>query len=76
MTSFSQNRYAFLSAAIADGQVPSLTTSLETLLGKAVADREEMVNLLNRTYKLTPKTDVLALNPVLRSLQDKVVQWE
>jgi len=50
--------------------------SLETLLGKAVADREEMVNLLNRTYKLTPMTDVLALNPVLRSLQDKVVQWE
>ena len=53
-----------------------MTLSLETLLGKAVADREEMVNLLNRTYKLTPMTDVLALNPVLRSLQDKVVQWE
>lgn len=35
-----------------------------------------MVNLLNRTYKLTPMTDVLALNSVLRALQDKVVQWD
>jgi 1-phosphatidylinositol-3-phosphate 5-kinase len=57
-------------------QVPLLTSSLETLLGRAVADREEMVNLLNRTYKLTPMTDALALNPVLRTLQDRVVQWE
>lgn len=57
-------------------QVSQLRNSLEALLGKAVADREEMVNLLNRTYKLSPLTDVLALNSVLRSLQDKVVQWE
>lgn len=46
------------------------------MLSQAVSDREEMVNLLNRTYKLTPMTDVLALNTVLRTLQDKVVQWE
>ena len=46
------------------------------MLARAVADREEMVNLLNRTYKLTPMTDVLALNTVLRTFQDKVVQWE
>ena len=56
--------------------VPQLQASLEALLGKAVGDREEMVNLLNRTYKLTPMTDSLALNSVLRTLQDKVVQWE
>ena len=46
------------------------------MLARAVADREEMVNLLNRTYKLTALTDVLALNVVLRTLQDKVVQWD
>lgn len=46
------------------------------MLSRAVADREELVNLLNRTYKLTPMIDVLALNTVLRTLQDKVVQWE
>ena len=46
------------------------------MLTRAVADREEMVNLLNRTYKLTSLTDVLALNVVLRTLQDKVVQWD
>jgi 1-phosphatidylinositol-3-phosphate 5-kinase len=57
-------------------QVTLLRTALEGMLSRAVADREEMVNLLNRTYKLTPMTDVLALNTVLRSLQDKVVQWE
>lgn len=57
-------------------QVALLRTALEAMLTRAVADREEMVNLLNRTYKLTPMTDVLALNTVLRTLQDKVVQWE
>jgi 1-phosphatidylinositol-3-phosphate 5-kinase len=61
---------------VAEWQVTLLKTALETMLAKAVADREEMVNLLNRTYKLTPMTDVLALNTVLRTLQDKVVQWE
>jgi 1-phosphatidylinositol-3-phosphate 5-kinase len=49
---------------------------MEAMLSRAVADREELVNLLNRTYKLSPMTDVLALNTVLRTLQDKVVQWE
>ncbi|WVQ96669.1 hypothetical protein IAU59_003775 [Kwoniella sp. CBS 9459] len=53
-----------------------LKSALENMLSRAVADREEMVNLLNRTYKLTPMTDVLALNTVLRTLQDKVVQWD
>ncbi|WVF69167.1 hypothetical protein IAT40_003942 [Kwoniella sp. CBS 6097] len=53
-----------------------LKSALENMLSRAVADREEIVNLLNRTYKLTPMTDVLALNTVLRTLQDKVVQWD
>jgi 1-phosphatidylinositol-3-phosphate 5-kinase len=57
-------------------KVALLKMALENMLSRAVADREEMVNLLNRTYKLTPMTDVLALNTVLRTLQDKVVQWE
>lgn len=57
-------------------KVGSLRTALEGMLSRAVADREELVNLLNRTYKLTPMTDVLALNTVLRTLQDKVVQWD
>ncbi|WWC70740.1 uncharacterized protein I206_104691 [Kwoniella pini CBS 10737] len=57
-------------------KIGSLKTALESMLSRAVADREEMVNLLNRTYKLTPMTDVLALNMVLRTLQDKVVQWD
>lgn len=57
-------------------KIGSLHTALEGLLSRAVADREEIVNLLNRSYKLSPMTDVLALNTVLRSLQDKVVQWD
>ncbi|KAK8858596.1 hypothetical protein IAR55_002825 [Kwoniella newhampshirensis] len=57
-------------------KVGLLKAALEGMLSRAVADREEMVNLLNRTYKLTPVTDVLALNTVLRTLQDKVVQWD
>ena len=57
-------------------KISSLKTALEAMLARAVADREEMVNLLNRTYKLTSMTDVLALNTVLKTLQEKVVQWE
>ncbi|ORX40062.1 hypothetical protein BD324DRAFT_254115 [Kockovaella imperatae] len=57
-------------------KVALLKAALEGMLARAVADREEMVNLLNRTYKLTELTDVLALNMVLRVLQDKVVQWD
>ena len=57
-------------------QVSLMKTTLENMLARAVADREEMVNLLNQTYKLTPVTDVLALNVVLRALLDKVVHWE
>ncbi|ORY28463.1 hypothetical protein BCR39DRAFT_534797 [Naematelia encephala] len=57
-------------------KVSLLQTALEGMLARAVADREELVNLLNRTYKLTPMTDVLAINTVLRNLQDKVVQWD
>jgi 1-phosphatidylinositol-3-phosphate 5-kinase len=57
-------------------KVGSLHTALEGLLTRAVADREEIVTLLNRSYKLSSITDVLALNAVLRALQDKVVQWD
>ena len=57
-------------------QVTMLRSALENMLSRSAGDREELVNLLNRTYKLTPMTDVLALNTVLRALQDKVVQWE
>ncbi|OCF33504.1 1-phosphatidylinositol-3-phosphate 5-kinase [Kwoniella heveanensis BCC8398] len=59
-----------------DKASPRLNSIMRNMLSRAVADREEMVNLLNRTYKLTPMTDVLALNTVLRTLQDKVVQWD
>ena len=57
-------------------QGSSLKEVVGKLLARATADREEIVNVLNRTYKLTPLTDVLAMNPVLRAMQDKVVQWE
>lgn len=54
----------------------SLKSAVEAMLSRAVADRDEIVTQLNRTYKLTPLSDVLSLNAVLRSLQDKVVAWD
>lgn len=48
----------------------------DALLTRAVADRDEVVNALKRTYKQTPPTDVLAINVNLQALQDKVIQWE
>lgn len=56
--------------------VDKLRQDRDMLLSRAVADRDEMVNSLNRTYKQTPPTDVLAINVVLQALQDKVIQWE
>ncbi|KAL7418740.1 Mitochondrial distribution and morphology protein 12 [Cryptotrichosporon argae] len=61
---------------ISTEKVALLRQAVEALLSKAVADRDELNTLLNRTYKLTHITDVLALNTVLRVLQDKVVQWD
>lgn len=55
---------------------PLMRADRDQLLSRAVADRDEMVNALNRTYKQTPPTDVLAINVVLQALQDKVIQWE
>ncbi|ADV21989.1 1-phosphatidylinositol-3-phosphate 5-kinase, putative [Cryptococcus gattii WM276] len=57
-------------------KVTCLNATVESMLVRAASDREEIIDLLNRTYKLTPITDVLSLNIVLRALQDKVVQWD
>lgn len=57
-------------------KVAQLRELVEELQTRAGADRDELVTLLNKTYKATPMTDTLALNTVLRSIQDKVVQWE
>ncbi|WVO12616.1 hypothetical protein L204_100221 [Cryptococcus depauperatus] len=62
--------------AVQSDKMPLLKIAIENMLARAASDREEMIDLLNRTYKLTPITDVLALNTVLRTLQDKVVQWD
>ncbi|WVQ72779.1 hypothetical protein IAR50_002339 [Cryptococcus sp. DSM 104548] len=57
-------------------KVSLLESTVNNMLARVASDREEMINLLNRTYKLTPMTDVLSLTTVFRSLQDKVVQWD
>ncbi|EKC97624.1 1-phosphatidylinositol-3-phosphate 5-kinase [Trichosporon asahii var. asahii CBS 8904] len=57
-------------------KLSSMRVERDALLARAVADRDEMVNSLNRTYKQTPPTDVLAINVVLQTLQEKVIQWE
>jgi 1-phosphatidylinositol-3-phosphate 5-kinase len=57
-------------------KVAQLRNDRDTLLTRAVADRDEIVNSLNRTYKQTQPTDVLAINVVLQALQDKVIQWD
>ncbi|ODO05657.1 hypothetical protein I350_04716 [Cryptococcus amylolentus CBS 6273] len=57
-------------------KVSLLEKTIDHMLARVASDKEEMVDLLNRTYKLTPMTDVLSLTTVFRSLQDKVVQWD
>jgi 1-phosphatidylinositol-3-phosphate 5-kinase len=48
----------------------------EQLIERAQIHRSDILDLLDRTYKLTPLTDVLALNSVYQTLQDSVVQWD
>lgn len=57
-------------------KLPRLRQDRDSFLSRAVGDRDEIVNMLNRTYKQTPATDVLSMNVVLQALQDKVIQWE
>ena len=56
--------------------IEGLRTNLSQLADSVSSDRSLIENDLDRTYRLSPNTDVLALNSVYRALQDKVVQWD
>jgi 1-phosphatidylinositol-3-phosphate 5-kinase len=53
-----------------------LRCALNDLADKAIADRDSVILLMDRTYKESPMTDVLALNSVYQVLQEKAVAWE
>ncbi len=49
---------------------------LEQMIERAQINRLDILDLLDRTYKLSPLADILALNSVYQTLQDSVVQWD
>jgi 1-phosphatidylinositol-3-phosphate 5-kinase len=53
-----------------------LRSKLNALADKANEDRESLISHMNTTYKLSPMTDVLALNAVYQLLQENAVAWE
>lgn len=53
-----------------------LRRTLNDLANKAIADRNFLTLEMDRTYKFSPLTDVLALNSVYQMLQEKAVAWE
>jgi hypothetical protein len=53
-----------------------LRCALNDLADKAIADRDSVILLMDRTYKESSMTDVLALNSVYQVLQEKAVAWE
>lgn len=53
-----------------------LRSTLNDRAAKATADRDFLIANMDRAYKLSPKTDVLALNTVYQALQEKAVAWE
>ncbi|KAJ9108261.1 hypothetical protein QFC19_002509 [Naganishia cerealis] len=57
-------------------KMDSLRSKLNALADKANEHRESLVSHMNQTYKLSPMTDVLALNSVYQVLQEKAVAWE
>ncbi|KAJ9100526.1 hypothetical protein QFC21_003569 [Naganishia friedmannii] len=54
----------------------SLRAKLNALADKANENRQSLISHMNATYKLSPMTDVLALNAVYQVLQEKAVAWE
>jgi 1-phosphatidylinositol-3-phosphate 5-kinase len=53
-----------------------LRLTLNDRANKAIADRNLLIANMDIAYKLSPKTDVLALNSVYQVLQEKAVAWE
>jgi 1-phosphatidylinositol-3-phosphate 5-kinase len=57
-------------------KVEDLRQDLAKMSERAMSDRHSMQDSLDRTYKLSSATDVLALNSVYLALQERVVQWD
>lgn len=66
----------FDSQLVPQDKMEPLRAELGKLFDRSMADRLAVKETLDRTYKLSAATDVLALNVVYRSLQDLVVQWD
>lgn len=54
----------------------TLKSKLDEAVGRAQEDCQAVFKEIDRTYKLTAVTDLLALNPVYQELQEKVVHWD
>lgn len=65
-----RNTYSLLS------QIEELRSILNDRANKAIVDRNSLIATMDRAYKLSPMTDVLALNSVYQALQEKAVSWE
>lgn len=53
-----------------------LVASINPLIERADAEREDIARLINETYRNTPPTDTLALNQIHAYRQDKIVAWQ
>ncbi|THV06539.1 hypothetical protein K435DRAFT_481972 [Dendrothele bispora CBS 962.96] len=54
----------------------ALLASINNLITRAEAEREDISKLINTIYKETAPTDTLALNQVRSYMQDKIVAWQ
>ncbi|KAF9567866.1 hypothetical protein CPC08DRAFT_807848 [Agrocybe pediades] len=53
-----------------------LVASINPLIERADAEREDITRLINETYRNTPPTDTIALNQIHAYRQDKIVAWQ
>ncbi|KAL0580699.1 Mitochondrial distribution and morphology protein 12 [Marasmius crinis-equi] len=54
----------------------ALNASINILIARAEAERQDIDKLINQVYKDSVPTDTLALNQVRSYMQDKIVAWQ
>jgi 1-phosphatidylinositol-3-phosphate 5-kinase len=66
-----------IDAATGDEEADArLISSINTLIIRAEAEREEITRLINQIYNDSSPTDTIALNRVRSYRQDKIVAWQ
>ncbi|KND01990.1 uncharacterized protein SPPG_02496 [Spizellomyces punctatus DAOM BR117] len=74
--SVSERIKSFTFDIVPPGKIQASKEAMSEMGKRAVSEKKYMLQLLQQTLISSSPTDILALNGVLRVLQDKVTQWD